>query len=209
MCKNCLQNMRKLCKHNLLVFPMKYLKILCNFMQRIKKLFCLLLNLNYIFFRRKNKEQRENVIGELIMTEREFCRDLKLTWQAFGLETPDLLEQRGIEVQGLFGNLSDIIEISSKFLENLTEDPENIGKNFCNHSESMKKGYTDYCINHDKAEQLLEKYEAIPDVQKLLQKSVETLQAQVVCFNMGSILIKPVQRILKYPLILNELLKVR
>ena len=30
---------------------------------------------------------------------------------------------------------------------------------------------------------------------------------QVACFNMGSILIKPVQRILRYPLLLNELLK--
>ena len=72
----------------------------------------------------------------------------------------------------------------------------------------MKKVYADFSINHDNAERLLEKYEAMPDVQKMLQKSVETLQAQVVCFNMGSILIKPVQRILKYPLILNELLKV-
>ncbi len=43
----------------------------------------------------------------------------------------------------------------------------------------------------------------------MLQKGVETLQSQVSCFNMGSILIKPVQRILKYPLILNELIKVR
>ena len=42
----------------------------------------------------------------------------------------------------------------------------------------------------------------------MLQKGVETLQSQVVCFNMGSILIKPVQRILKYPLMLNELIKV-
>jgi hypothetical protein len=42
----------------------------------------------------------------------------------------------------------------------------------------------------------------------MLQKGVETLQSQVACFNMGSILIKPVQRILKYPLILNELIKV-
>ena len=72
----------------------------------------------------------------------------------------------------------------------------------------MKKVYTDYCINHEKAEQLLEKYEQIPEVQKMLQKGVETLQSQVVCFNMGSILIKPVQRILKYPLMLNELIKV-
>ena len=47
------------------------------------------------------------------------------------------------------------------------------------------------------------------ETQKMLQKGVETLKSQVSCFNMGSILIKPVQRILKYPLILNELIKVR
>ena len=87
-------------------------------------------------------------------------------------------------------------------------DSLNSGKGFLTHAETMKKVYTEYCINHDKAEQLLEKYEQITEVQKLLQKNVESLQTQVVCFNMGSILIKPVQRILKYPLILNELIKV-
>jgi hypothetical protein len=138
---------------------------------------------------------------------------MKLTWQAFGLDTPEVMEQRQIDVAGLFGNLADIIEVSSKFLETLTEDQSiigdpGIGKCFLLHAESMKGVYTDYCINHDKAEQLLEKYEGIPETQKLLQRSVEALQAQVVCFNMGSILIKPVQRILKYPLMLNELIKV-
>ena len=83
-----------------------------------------------------------------------------------------------------------------------------IGRGFLEHADTMKQVYTEYCINHDKAEQLLERYEQNPEVQKLLQRSVETLQSQVVCFNMGSILIKPVQRILKYPLILNELIKV-
>ena len=129
---------------------------------------------------------------------------------------------RYIFFKGLFGNLKDITNISSAFLETLTKDVKiedcdsvaaiaaeaHIGKSFLIHAESMKKVYTEYCINHDKAEQLLEKYEQITDVQKLLQKSVESLQSQVVCFNMGSILIKPVQRILKYPLILNELIKV-
>lgn len=33
------------------------------------------------FSRRKNREHRENVISELVQTEAEFCRDLKLTWQ--------------------------------------------------------------------------------------------------------------------------------
>ena len=53
-----------------------------------------------IFFRQKNKEQRENVIGELVTTEREYCRDLKLTWQAFSLDDPDVLEQKQIDVKG-------------------------------------------------------------------------------------------------------------
>ena len=45
----------------------------------------------------------------------------------------------------------------------------------------MKKVYTEYCINHDKAEQLLEKYEQIQEVQKLLQKNVESLQILTFC----------------------------
>ncbi len=85
---------------------------------------------------------------------------------------------------------------------------QRVGRCFLAHADSMKRIYTDYCVNHDKAEQLLEKYDSVPEVQKLLQRGVETLQGQVACFNMGSILIKPVQRILKYPLMLNELIKV-
>ena len=50
----------------------------------------------------------------------------------------------------MFGNLSDVIEVSSQFLETLTDHQEGIGQSFLTHAESMKKVYTDYCINHDK-----------------------------------------------------------
>ena len=73
----------------------------------------------------KNRERRENVINELTMTERDFCRDLKLTWQAFGLDTPAMLEQRNVDVGSLFGNLSDIIEVSESFLESLQLEAKN------------------------------------------------------------------------------------
>ena len=59
------------------------------------------------------------MIGELVQTEREFCRDLKLTWQAFGLDTPELLERRGIDVQSLFGNLKEVVDVSEEFLATL------------------------------------------------------------------------------------------
>ena len=156
------------------------------------------------------------MISELVITERDFCRDLKLTWQAFGLDTPDMLEQRSVDVPALFGNLGDVIETSASFLEALqketvsaNEDPDvrRIGRCFLQNSEAMKVIYTEYCVNHEKAEQLLERYDSTPEISKLLQRGIETIQTQVACFNMGSILIKPVQRILKYPLILNELIK--
>ena len=55
-----------------------------------------------------------------------------------------------------------------------------VGRCFLRHAEAMKRAYTDYCVNNDRAEQLLEKYEAgEAEVQRLLQKGVETLQAQV------------------------------
>ena len=54
-----------------------------------------------------------------------------------------------------------------------------VGKCFLRHAEAMKRVYTEYCVNNDRAEQLLEKYEASPEVQRLLQKGVETLQSQV------------------------------
>jgi hypothetical protein len=52
-------------------------------------------------------------------------------------------------------------------------------------------------------------YGSVEEIQNLFKKGLETLRLQVACFDMSSILIKPVQRILKYPLILNELIKVR
>jgi len=165
--------------------------------------------------RRRNKEQRENVLGELMITEREYARDLRLTWQAFNLDSPQLLDQKGIDAGTLFGNIGEIIEISDRFLASVQlevngqADPcqQLVGRCFLATAEAMRAAYTSYCLNHDKAEQLLEKFEGLPDQQKVLQQGVEQLRTEISCFNMGSILIKPVQRILKYPLILNELLK--
>jgi hypothetical protein len=51
-------------------------------------------------------------------------------------------------------------------------------------------------------------YESLPSVTRVLEQGIQTLRQQIVCFNFGSVIIKPVQRIMKYPLILSELIKV-
>ena len=82
-----------------------------------------------------------------------------------------------------------------------------VASSFLHHSSAMKSIYNQYCLNHDKAENLLNKYENSPDTQRHLNYGLERIRNDIACFNLESILIKPVQRILKYPLILNELLK--
>ena len=46
------------------------------------------------------------------------------------------------------------------------------------------------------------------EVQDYINKLVEAMKEKMSVFDLGAVLIKPVQRILKYPLLLNELLKV-
>ena len=64
------------------------------------------------FFRKKVKEQREKVIAELLHTEREYCRDLRLTCEIFNLHEPQNLERQGVDCATLFGN---ILEVNTAF----------------------------------------------------------------------------------------------
>jgi hypothetical protein len=64
-------------------------------------------------FRKKNAEQRQNVITELVLTEKEYVRDLKITYEIFNLHNPRPLEERGIDTKVVFGN---ILEASKKRL---------------------------------------------------------------------------------------------
>ncbi|PSN46717.1 hypothetical protein C0J52_00872 [Blattella germanica] len=158
--------------------------------------------------RMKNAEQRQNVISELVYTEKEYVRDLKITYETFNLHNPRQLIERGVDVRVLHlaEELLDKLQLAMKGKE---EDDQCVGACFIELAEQMKIVYGQYCMNHNNALMLLEKYESTEEIQSIFNKGIETLRYQIACFDMGSILIKPVQRILKYPLILNELIKTK
>ena len=61
-----------------------------------------------LVFRKKLNEQRDNVVTELVVTEREFCRDLRMTCQVFHIGESNYLERKGIDGATLFGNVMEV-----------------------------------------------------------------------------------------------------
>ncbi|KZC04124.1 PREDICTED: dynamin-binding protein-like [Dufourea novaeangliae] len=169
---------------------------------------------NNLDVKQKRADQRQNVISELVITEKEYVRDLKLTYETFNLYNPNSLESLGVDVTILFGNIFDVIQVAEELLDMILkamkgcdEELQTVGPCFTKMAEKLKIVYVKYCGNHEAALILLKKYETNEEIMTVFNKGIETLRYQVACFDMSSILIKPVQRILKYPLILYELVK--
>ncbi|XP_011304837.1 dynamin-binding protein-like [Fopius arisanus] len=164
--------------------------------------------------KQKRADKRQNVISELVITEKEYVRDLKVTYETFNLYNPSLLETRGIDVVILFGNILEVIHVAEELLDAILramkgkdENVQTIAPCFLVMRDKLQTTYGKYCGNHEAALSLLKKYEENREIMIVFEKGIETLRHQVVCFDMSSILIKPVQRILKYPLMLYELVK--
>lgn len=160
----------------------------------------------------KMKEQRGCVITEILQTERDYIGDLKILHNVF-LTNPEEGKAKGVDISTLFGNLDEVIDLANRLLRRLQKtssaEPESqmIGECFVDMAEDMKQVYGHYCRNHDDVNVVLDKYvEKSPGGQYLKHK-VEIMKRQTNCFDLPSMLIKPVQRILKYPLLLNELVK--
>lgn len=82
-----------------------------------------------------------------------------------------------------------------------------IGETFTQHMAQMEEIYTNYLRNHDYANQRLKKLQEISKV-KLWLNECHTYAADITsAWDLDSLLVKPVQRILKYPLLLKSLLE--
>lgn len=83
-----------------------------------------------------------------------------------------------------------------------------IGETFGHHMRNMEKVYAEYLKNHDAANQKLQALQQIPKVQIWLKECRAYAHDLTSAWDLDSMLVKPVQRILKYPLLLEQLLEV-
>ncbi|XP_048194446.1 dynamin-binding protein isoform X2 [Perognathus longimembris pacificus] len=155
-------------------------------------------------------EKRAKVVEELLQTERDYIRDLEMCVERIMVPLQQA-QIPNIDFEGLFGNMQMVIKVSKQLLEAL-EISDAVGPVFLDHRDELEGAYRVYCQNHDEAISLLEIYEKDEKIQKHLQDSLADLKSlynEWGCtnyINLGSFLIKPVQRVMRYPLLLMELL---
>ncbi|EGV99770.1 Pleckstrin-likey domain-containing family G member 3 [Cricetulus griseus] len=147
------------------------------------------------------------VVREIVETERMYVQDLRSIVEDYLskiIDTPGLLKPE--QVSALFGNIESIYALNSQLLRDLdscNNDPVAVASCFVERSQEFDI-YTQYCNNYPNSvaaltECMQDKQQAkfFRDRQELLQHSLP----------LGSYLLKPVQRILKYHLLLQEIAK--
>ncbi|NWS96304.1 DNMBP protein, partial [Mionectes macconnelli] len=153
-------------------------------------------------------EKRSKVIEELLQTERDYIRDLEMCVERIMVPLQQA-QMQNIDFEALFGNIHLVISFSKQLLTTL-EASDTIGPVFLAQRTELESVYKVYCQNHDEAIALLETYEKDEKMQKLLLDLLDSLRLEPLgCtnyINLGSFLIKPVQRVMRYPLLLMELL---
>ncbi|XP_042151367.1 triple functional domain protein isoform X2 [Oncorhynchus tshawytscha] len=149
-------------------------------------------------------KRRHYVLLELVETERDYVRDLGLVVESYMTR----MKEEGVpdDMKGkdkiVFGNINQIYDWHRDFfmgeLEKCLEDPDRLGTLFVKHERRLHM-YIVYCQNKPKSEHIVSEY-IDTYFEDLKQRLGQRLQ-------ITDLLIKPVQRIMKYQLLLKDFLK--
>ncbi|XP_060689484.1 rho guanine nucleotide exchange factor TIAM1 isoform X1 [Hemiscyllium ocellatum] len=166
-------------------------------------------------------DKLRKVICELVETEQTYVKDLNYLLEKYLKPLQKEVFLTPDELDVLFGNLREMVQFQVEFLKTLEDgvrlvsDLEkletvnqfkkvlfSLGGSFLYYADRFKL-YSAFCASHTKVPKVLVKakvnpaFKAFLDAQNPKQQHSSTLE---------SYLIKPIQRVLKYPLLLKELI---
>ncbi|XP_023232588.1 uncharacterized protein LOC111632408 isoform X1 [Centruroides sculpturatus] len=155
----------------------------------------------------QNLSQTDRVLLEIVDSERMYVRDLRVIIEGY---LKHISEQEGKlskqSLKDLFNNIEDIYKFNSSFLEELEMcglDPVAIARCFVKNSFGFAV-YTQYCTNYPRTVSVLTELMRNTETAEIFKERQNALHHVL---PLGSYLLKPVQRILKYHLLLENIVK--
>jgi hypothetical protein len=149
-----------------------------------------------------------NTLAELLETERNYVRDLKLIVDVFlqPIRKQQLLTT--FEIVSLFGNIESLVPLNEGFIEELEllvekkESEATIGEIFSYFAPIMMKPYCNYCSNQPNVRERIKQYQqANAGFDAFVKKCFKNPLCRKQ--DLESFLILPLQRICKYPLFIK------
>lgn len=168
----------------------------------------------------KKRVERKEIISEFVDTELKYGRDLKIIHDEFftPMQIAGLLSKD--QINGIFLNLQELMLVHSRFAEKLKDSVNyanehgdidyttvNIGELFLKSAE-MLHAFESYCVRQGTAACLLARLAKEKELLRIFLRVSQMENTLLRRMNLAAFLMVPVQRVTKYPLLLNRLYKV-
>ncbi|XP_072903408.1 kalirin isoform X5 [Hemitrygon akajei] len=153
--------------------------------------------------RTKALKGRTYVLNELVQTEKDYVKDLGIVVEGFmkKIEEKGVLDDMKGKEKIVFGNIHQIYDWHSSYflgeLEKCLQEPERLAELFIKHERRLGM-YVVYCQNKPKSEYVVAEYDSF--FEEIKQELGQRL-------SLNDFLIKPIQRITKYQLLIKDFLK--
>ncbi|KAF9974857.1 hypothetical protein BGZ73_001672, partial [Actinomortierella ambigua] len=166
-------------------------------------------------------DKRRRVVQELLETEISYAKDMMLLQEIYVTDMRESSYFTQEDEKIVFGNLEDIISLTVDFGALLTEacgglieeghegeyqDSKTfVGVAFSQEMSNIRRIFSEYCKRHDAATAHLQQLQSRKELQLFFDLCKEKCRGKSTAWDLASMLIKPVQRVLKYPLLINQI----
>jgi hypothetical protein len=156
----------------------------------------------------KQKNVKRHIAHELLSSEEAYVEDLCFLVSKVQKSAVDIIPADDYRL--LFSTIGEIYKFHHGFLEELRSELKQYHHHFTKlsqpvlnlfHQDSFKHHYTEYCVNYEKSDQ------CIKSLVQNNQSFNQLLKDLGLCNSLQSYLIKPMQRLCKYELLLAKYIK--
>lgn len=160
----------------------------------------------------EKKQRRKHIISEFVSTERSYIQHLKILKQKYLDPAKSIISKESMKK--IFGDVEWIIRINTSFLEDVEEALKSQNQDLA-FAQVLKKDfpmfklYTKYISNYSLSQEAIKKEckknKKFEQFLNRVQQELEKENCRMIDLN--SYLITPIQRIARYKLLLEDLLK--
>ncbi|KAG0209136.1 hypothetical protein BGX28_010515 [Mortierella sp. GBA30] len=167
--------------------------------------------------RKHRLDKRRRVVQELLETEISYSKDMLLLQEVY---VTDMMESHlftAADEKIIFTNLADVIALTLDFVALLTpacggstngqydDSATFVGEAFLQMMSRIRRVYSEYCKRQEASAQHLQELDSRKELKPFFEACTEKCKGKTTGWDLASLLIKPVQRVLKYPLLINQI----